>query len=158
MRTVVAMLGSIAVACGTDHGKSYQDDPTDPELPARGETALRSWLAAGYYKSWKCEPAPRAGRTPSPHGIARVCNNHALATSSVGELPVGVAAVKEILDPDNSIHGYAVSRKIAAGVSGSSWYWFEATADTVYADGENEATCVGCHSGAARELVFTFVP
>jgi len=140
----------------SDPGPGTVGDPTDdPQLPPRGSVDVTAWIAAGHYQDWACEAEPHAGRSPSPHGRNRICSNDALVGSTGdGAYPVGAAAVKEIYDGDR-IALHAVYRKVADGTSGDTWYWFEGTADDVIANGEGDDTCVGCHSHAPRDFVFT---
>lgn len=148
----------VATACTADPGpETAGDDPSDPELPARGTADMPTWLAAGYYRAWHCEPAAHDARAPSPHGRNRICNNAALhAATGTGAFPAGAASVKEIFDGD--VMAYAVTRKLADGAGGDAWYWYEANADRVYANGRGTPGCTGCHGGAARDYVFTVVP
>lgn len=143
--------------CADDGAGSFGDDLMDRQLPPRGTEDIRMWLAAGYYQAWRCEPAPHPARAPSPHGASRICNNDALAAGGAGGFPVGAAAVKEIFD-GGGVVGYAVSRRLTAGDGGDRWYWYEGTADKVYANGEGVDKCTGCHEQAERDYVFTVVP
>jgi hypothetical protein len=155
MRSILVI--AIAFTGCTDDGpESFGDDLTDPQLPARGISDARAWLAAGHYQAWRCEPAPHPGRSPSPHGRNRICNNDALRAGT-GDFPVGAAAVKEIYDGDRIVT-YAIARKLTAGAGGDGWYWYEANPDKVYANSEGAENCTGCHSGAPRDFVFTVVP
>jgi hypothetical protein len=143
------------VAC-SDPGPATLGDPLDdPQVPPRGSADITTWIAEGYHLGWACEPAPHAGRSPSPHGRNRICSNDALlASTGDGPYPVGAAAVKEIYDGERiSLH--AVYRKVVDGTGGDTWYWFEGSADEVIANGEGDGTCTGCHSGAPRDFVFT---
>lgn len=142
--------------CTDDGASSFGDDLGDPQLPARGTVDLPQWLAAGYYRTWRCEPQPHPGRPPSPHGTTRICNNDALHAAAAG-FPAGAAAVKEIFGGDRIV-SYAVSRKLTAGDGGDRWYWYEGNADKVYGNGPGVTGCTGCHDRAARDFVFTVVP
>lgn len=136
----------------------YNDAVTDPQLPARGPDAMATWLAGGYYKSWRCEPAGHPARNPSPHPRNRICSNDALHGSSDGAFSVGAASVKELLDSADRITGYAVIRKTADSDGGKGWYWYEASGSDVAVAEHNADSCVGCHSHAPRDFVFTIVP
>lgn len=155
---LVTLCTSIVAGCAADRdgGPSFGDSLVDPQLPARGSADLPQWLAGGYYLSWRCEPARHSGRSPSPHGMNRVCNNDALAGATTGAFPVGAAAVKEVYDGDR-ITGYAVSRKVAA-TGNDAWYWYERVSDNLYANDQGVAGCTGCHVQATRDFVFTIVP
>lgn len=145
----------ILLGC-SDPGPASTGDPVDdPQVPPRGSVDITTWIAERYYESWDCEAAPHAPRSPSPHGSNRICLNDALVgATGDGPYPVGAAAIKELYDGDQ-IALYAVYRKVTDGEGGNTWYWFEGTADDVIANGEGDSTCVGCHSGAARDFVFT---
>ena len=148
----------LAIAACTDSGPaSFGDDLTHPQLPARGTADAPAWLAASYYHAWRCEATQHPGRSPSPHGKTRICNNDALHAAVAGDFPAGAASVKEIYDGD-AIVTYAVARKLTEGAGGDSWYWYEGNPDKVYANGEGADNCTGCHTGAPRDFVFTIVP
>ena len=86
----------------------------------------------------------------------RICSNAALSASADGTYPVGAASVKELVS-NGRITGFAVGIKLAAGDAASSWYWYEAVGDTIYADGVNPGICVNCHSDTTHNYVFTHV-
>ena len=154
--------------------------PTGAQTPPTNGAAVRTWLAAGSYKSWHCEQAPHASRSPSPHQMNRICSND-LASSYVpadggsGERPEGTAAVKELYDTTGTtIRGYAVYLKAAAtSEGGANWYWYESdptvpasTRDSmnVLADGFGgsgggpKGICVGCHTAAGSDVAHTPTP
>lgn len=154
----LAAIGALAMAgCADVDMASYGDSLTDPQLPPRGNDDLLAWIDAGYYKAWRCEPAPHPQRSPSPHGVNRICNNELLTAAGDGPFPVGAAAVKEIFARER-IAAYAVARKLTAGDGGDRWYWFEGSEDSVGASGQGLGGCTGCHELAARDFVFTVVP
>jgi len=143
----------------------------DAQTPPTGdETAMSAWLAEGDYNAWACESAPHAARSPSPHGINRICSNDALSTHGKGEYPVGAAGVKELYDAaGKKIVGHAVYLKVTKG-KGEAWYWFEKTdANGLIANGLGDSgtpktVCVGCHAGtgsdadhAGHDFVYTQV-
>lgn len=144
-------------------------DTSDPQLPPETAEAVDAWIAEGHYLNWTCEPSPHEPRDPSPHGRNRICSNDVLASGASAPWAVGSASVKEILDAQDAIAGYAVYRKLSEGAAptdGSNWYWYEITdADGVVADGRGGTgapltICVGCHSHAgddnnAMDFVFT---
>ena len=146
----------VLVACATDPGPP--DDPGSTQIPPRGADAL-PWLARGDYLRWRCEPAPHAPRSPSPHGTTRTCVNDALAGAPAGAdpYPVGAATVKEAYD-GTAIIAYAIARKLSEGAGGGTWYWFESARGQVAASGAGLPGCTGCHAQAARDLVFTAPP
>ena len=120
---------------------------------------LPQWIAAGYYHEWNCKTQQQPGRTPSPHGPSRVCNNDALhaAATGAGRFPVGAASVKEIFS-GGGVASYAVSRKLTAGDGGDHWYWYEGNPDKVYANAQGARNCTSCHGQATHDFVFTVVP
>jgi len=147
------------VGCSDRVGQaSYGDDLDDPQIPARGARDMGEWLARGFYRVWTCEPTGHEARPPSPHGRDRICNNDALHGSTTGSYPAGSASVKEFLDGQGGVVGYAVYRKVDESSGGDGWYWYEAFGSSVStANGDVEA-CTRCHSRAPREYVFTQVP
>jgi hypothetical protein len=140
-----------------------------------GGAAVEAWIAGGAYKSWHCEAMPHAARSPSPHGINRICSNDtASAFSGTGERPEGTAAVKEIYDDKGtSIVGYAVYLKTQATTAqGANWYWYErvplsspaphdamgVVADGLGTSGPPKDICVGCHAAAGSDAAHTPSP
>src|SRR4051794_34909359 len=84
----------------------------DEQTPPMGAELVEAWLEQGAYKTWRCEPAVHASRSPSPHGFNRICSNELIANMATGtsSWPRGAAAVKELyasLDGTQPI-GYAV--------------------------------------------------
>ncbi len=166
---LAALLAGTFVGCGSDDDSSNPPPGGDAQNPPMGRAAVEAWLSANHYKSWRCESAPHAARSPSPHGINRICSNNLLSQHGAGEYPVGSAAVKELLDASNNIIGYAVYRHTRAGTTGDTWYWYEripASTPTsqvphdgngIVADGmgggtgPEETICVGCHQGAGSD-------
>jgi hypothetical protein len=145
-----------------DSGSTVQNDQTPP----MGHTALEAWLATGVYKSWHCEAAPHAARSPSIHVFDRVCSNDAIASNASGTSawPEGAASVKELYDPSDTktVKGYAVALKTQADSgNGANWYWYEREiTGTVLADGLGStatpmADCVSCHSAAGSDAAHT---
>jgi hypothetical protein len=130
-----------------------------PDLPATGSDAdVRAWLARNDFKAgtWKCEAAPHSARSPSPHGMNRICSNATLSAHGAGEFPVGAAAVKELYDDSGAtLIGHAVYRKLKAG-AGESFYWWEDSNGATVANGTGDQgaakmVCVGCHAGAGSD-------
>lgn len=151
------------------------------QVPPQGRVAVEAWIATGAYRSWHCEMPQHPARSPSPHGINRICTNDALsAHTGAGEYPVGSAAVKELYDAaGTNVIGYAVYSHVSAGTTGANWYWYERVpadsaaphdANGVVADGLGSSgpamtICVGCHSAAGidamhsgHDFVYTRVP
>lgn len=158
-RTMSLLALSATLGCG-----SMQDEAQTP--PVTGRADIENWLTAASYKSWHCEPAPHAARSPSPHGINRICSNTVLSGAGSGEYPVGAAGVKELYDTGGTkIVGYAVYLHTKAGTTGDTWYWYERVptdsaaphdANGVVADGNGGSgtaltICVGCHSATGSD-------
>ncbi len=93
-------------------------DPT--QTPPSGAAELATWLAAGHYLAWHCEAAGHPARGASAHGRNRICNNAALHAATGDRFPTGAASVKELLDGNDAIVGYAVARKDADGTDGGN--------------------------------------
>ncbi len=157
----ILFLSSAALGCGSD-----STDDTSELPPTSGRVDIEAWLADGAYQSWECEAEAHPARSPSPHGINRICSNAALSGHGDGEFPVGAAAVKELYDDaGDTIIGYAVSRHVEAGTTGASWYWYERVPldhpaphddNGVVADGNGDsgpelAICAACHMGAGSD-------
>ncbi len=143
--------------------KDASATPGDIDTPPTGSDAdISAWIAKGDYMkgSWKCEAAPHAGRSPSPHGQNRICSNGKLSAHGAGEFPIGSAQVKEIYEA-GKITGYATQAKVATG-GGEAWYWYEKVGGSVVANGTGVSLCTGCHSRAGtstsgHDFVFTQV-
>ena len=167
------LLGACAAAlltvagCGGNPSPGLGDDQTPPTA---GHDAIEAWLTAGSYKSWHCEAAPHAPRSPSPHvNMNKICANDLLSAGpATGEYPVGAAAVKELYDAaGTTINGYAVYLHNKAGTTSNTFYWYERVpADSkaphdattnVVADGFGggmaapETICVSCHKAAGSD-------
>jgi hypothetical protein len=164
------LLGIALAACGTSDGGS--SDAQTP--PTSGRSDIESWLSDASYKTWSCEPAVHAARSPSPHGFNRICSNTLIsgAVTASGEWPKGAAAVKEIYASltDTVPVGYAVYVKTeATSAAGANWYWYErvpATSEAPHdangtvADGKGgsgaaKTICVGCHAAAGSDAAHT---
>lgn len=164
---------SFVAACGGD------DDPIDPvdQAPPTGRTAIDSWLTAGSYKAWTCEPGVHASRDPSPHGFNRICSNDVISGAATGttEWPQGAAAVKELYASMTATTpiGFAVYLKTAAtSAGGANWYWYEhvpadsavphdangTVADGAGGSGTAMTICVGCHVAAGTDAAHTPSP
>lgn len=132
--------------------------PPGWQTPPMGGARIEPWLAQGLYKQWHCEGAPHPPRPPSPHGTDRICSNDlASAAAGGGEYPVGAASVKELYDGGGRVFGYSVSRRISVGAGGQHWYWYERIGQGGVNEGTGIGVCTGCHSGAAKDFVFTQV-
>jgi hypothetical protein len=159
----------LAAACSSDSGGSDAQTP-----PTSGRTDVEQWLKDASYKTWTCEPAIHASRSPSPHGFNKICSNDVIASAATGTTawPKGAAAVKELYASmtDTTPTGYAVYLKTDAdSAAGANWYWYErvpadstAPHDTngVVADGKGGAgtpksICVGCHAAAGMDVTHT---
>jgi hypothetical protein len=133
---------------------------------------VETWLQAGTYKSWHCESAPHAARSPSPHGMNRICSNDlANGFAGTGERPQGTAAVKELYDDAGmNVVGYAVYLKTQpTSAGGSNWYWYErvplssaaphdgqgVVADGMGSSGTPMSICVACHAAAGSDMAHT---
>ena len=168
-------------ACGDDD--MTQEENTDPsgqgdgdgdQTPPMGAAEVESWLKAGSYKSWHCEPTVHESRSPSPHGFNRICSNDLVADNVDGKdaWPSGAAAVKELyasIDGKAPV-GYAVYLKTEAdSAGGANWYWYErvpldsaaphdengVVADGMGDGGPEKAICVGCHVAAGADAAHT---
>jgi hypothetical protein len=150
-----------------DNGDDDDDDGNAAQLPPRGRADVEAWIAEGFYLDWACEPEPHAARSPSPHGVNRICSNDALSAHGDGEYPVDAASVKELYADDmTTIVGYAVATHVAAGKGGADWYWYErvpadsaaphdengVVADALGTDGPALSICVACHSAAGSDM------
>jgi hypothetical protein len=158
-------------ACGSSSGGAGGSGSTgDAQTPAHGAANVPAWLAKGDYKSWSCETAVHAARSPSPHGFNRICSNTAISSNAAGTgaWPVGAAAVKELYATmtDTTPGGYAVYHKTADDTSagGTVWYWYEQPVGTsVFADGLGDSgnpqtVCVACHSLSGSDTAHTPSP
>lgn len=169
-------VGIAAVSLSFVMGCSSSDNAA-ADTPPMGATAVESWLAAGSYKHWTCEPQSHDARSPSPHGFNRICSNSLISAKATGTdaWPEGAAAVKELLADGTSTTpvGYAVYLKTKAdSAGGANWYWYERVpldsgaphdANGVVADGMGSSgtamsICVGCHGAAGSDTAHTPSP
>jgi hypothetical protein len=146
------------VACSDPGAASFGDDLDDPQVPPRGYVDIETWIEAGHYQTWNCEPDRHPPIAGSGHSANRICSNDALVAAANGDgaFPVGAASVKEVFSGDEIVN-YAVYRKMTETTGGASWYWFEGIGDDVVANDIDDDTCTGCHGGAPRDFVFTIV-
>ena len=151
------------------------------QTPPMGAAAVEAWLATGAYKSWHCEAAVHASRSPSVHNFNRICSNDAINENATGtgDWPKGAAAVKELYQTatDTVPVGYAVYLKTQAdSAGGDNWYWYERVplsglqsaaphdmTTGVVADGMGDAgtansICVACHSASGSDMAHTPSP
>ena len=164
--------------------------PTAADLraPPVGGAAVEAWLLEGAYKTWHCESAIHGPRSPSVHGLARICVNDVVAETPAETTawPRDAAAVAELyrLATDRAPIGYAVSLKTQDDdASGAGWYFYARVAEDdaklphhpdglvvdSAGDGVANGLCVNCHATAGsdpehtpsvlgRDLVFTPAP
>ena len=146
---------------GASDSASTAADLGDEQTPPRGQSRIEPWIAQGFYRNWKCEPASHPARPPGAHGPNRVCSNDLLSAAGPVEFPVGSSSVKEIYSEQNVV-GYAISRHTSPGTSGNTWYWYERVGTGGATDAQGAGVCTGCHSlaGPARsghDFVYTQV-
>ena len=169
------LICALAACSSNDTNGSSASDAQTP--PTSGRVDIEKWLGDASYKTWTCEPAVHAARSPSPHGFNRICSNDLIAgaATGTGAWPKGAAAVKEIYTSltDTTPAGYAVYLKTdAASAGGANWYWYERVpasstaphdANGVVADGKGGggpamSICVGCHAAAGTDAPHTPSP
>ena len=160
-----ALFAAALLACGGHSAPAGPDAPpgVDPDVPPTDFDMLTDWLAAGYYKSRPCEPAPHPQEFPSNHGDNRTCNNpilHAVASGD-GAFPIDAASVKELYDAndDVTIIGMAVSLKTGSN-GADGWFWYQKGGSPVKMEsgyGEPVNDCIGCHQCAPRDFVFAII-
>jgi hypothetical protein len=148
---------SVASSCGGPVS-NIDAGVFDSELPlVTSDAEITAWINKGFYKSWKCETASHAARSPSPHGNNRICSNAKLSGHTTGEYPIGAVAAKELTDASGTVNGYALAVKKKAG-AGEAWYWYEIMGTMVVASGYGDTgsaktVCVGCHMGAGSDAM-----
>lgn len=152
------LLGAGGAGCGSEPGPGAVSDlgassvvTGDDQTPPMGQTALEAWLATAVYKAWACESGPMPPRPNGAHNRTRVCSNRLVNTNTGGEYAVGGASVKELFSSSDQLIGYAVSRHIKAGSTADTWYWYERSGSSLYADGVGVGLCSGCHSAAGSD-------
>jgi hypothetical protein len=168
--TSLGLLASLLLACeGGDTGKDTPANPAPlpnagtPQLPPMGQAALEAWLAAGHYKTWRCEEGIFPRRLNGAHGRHRICSNDLVLQEANPAFPVGAASVKELFDATDRPNGFAVGVKIAPGLGADTWYWYERIGKLAnlspVADGIGVKACgPDCHAAAPRDNVFLRAP
>ena len=162
----VALGSCVLLACGNEEPESAAGAMSaDAQTPPTQAAALESWLQAGEYRSWQCEPEVHASRSPSPHGFNRICSNDVVSAHAGGtdDWPIGAAGVKELYASADarSPMGYSVYLKTRGDSGGGAgWYWYERIGSQVVADGLGDSgpaksVCVGCHAAAGADGAHT---
>jgi hypothetical protein len=182
----LSMIGAVGLAACSGNGSgstaaggssTTAGSGGDAQTPPQGAANVQAWLATGQYKSWKCETAVHASRSPSPHGFNRICSNGLIESTPAATAvwPKGAAAVKELYNAatDTTPVGYAVYLKTAAAsAAGAAWYWYEQVpadsmaphdskgivADGLGGSGPPDTICVGCHVAAGMDAAHTPSP
>lgn len=131
---------------GDGDGDGDSGTPDCEEVPSeRG--ALEAWLEQETYTAFAAESGPH--ESDGPHfGAVRTFVNSCMAASldaGNAEHPLGSASIKELFGTGDAVQGYSVMVKVAPGTS-EGWYWYEGFNGTVYGDGVDDGTCIGCHS------------
>jgi hypothetical protein len=167
--SVAACSSSSNAPSGSTGDAGSSADGGNAQTPPVGGSAVAAWLASGAYKSWHCETAVHAARSPSPHNIDRVCSNDVIANNATGSgaWPIGAAAVKELYAnaTDTVPGGYAVYLKSKAdSAGGANWYYYGALAaggapvDGMGNDANVMTQCTGCHLAAGSDMAHTPSP
>ncbi len=125
----------------------------DSQIPPTDKDQLFAWLSGGKYKHWASESEPHQSAGPHPVSVIAYLNkalNSSLAANTEAH-PQDAAAVKELLDENGDINGWAVSVKTDVDSNaGQGWFWYEilgATSDSsVVANGNGVPLCFGCHT------------
>ena len=123
------------------------------ETPPTDKDMLFQWLSDRSYKDWASESAPHQSAGPHPVSVIAYLNrvlNESLAANADTH-PKGSAAVKELLDANGDLNGWAVSLKTDDDSNGGQgWFWYEIlgnTADSnVVASDNGVPLCFGCHT------------
>ena len=159
-------------AAGTDAGAA----PSTAEFPPEGAAAVEAWLQTGSYKTWTCESAIHAARSPSPHRFNRICSNTLIAGNAAGSAswPKGAGRREGAL---RSRHRHDADRirglrqrarptarraRTGTGTSGSRWTATaphdSATAWSPTASGAADPRCrsaSGCHGAVGSDAAHT---
>jgi hypothetical protein len=168
--------GSDASASARDSAALVRDDAgrlvADEQTPPQTRAELIAWLAAGGYRAWDCQRAPRTppAAPRSGHTRTRVCMNRRwIQTLASEEFPVGAAAVKELFDASDNLVGRSVMVKVRGENIGAAWYWYQrangatvpaghtppeadgTVADGLGSSGNAQTLCATCHSLAGTD-------
>jgi hypothetical protein len=172
--TALFLVGALGLPLGCSSTSSAPGEALpagDAQTPPTGGAAVEAWLHGGAYEGWHCEAQKHGPRSPSIHGLGRICVNDALAGAAAASQPwpVGAAAVEELfhLATDASPDGYAVYVKTGPDAEDDGgWYWYARVPTNttrvahdsrgIVADGfGNEPSarsgCVACHAAAGSD-------
>lgn len=154
--------GGGTVPSPADAAPPPASDAGGAQVPPMGQAAIEPWLAAGIYKTWRCETSIYPMRLNGAHNRHRICSNDLIYAAGPA-LPVGATSVKELYDAMDRPFGYAVGIKIAPGEGDSTWYWYERIGRLAIlqpvADGVGVRECgPNCHRAAPRDNVFLRAP
>jgi hypothetical protein len=113
------------------------------------------------------DPALGAGHHGNDSTVTRYIYFEDNVAPANGKYPVGALIVKESKNPDLSIHEFTALAKRGNDFnpSGGDWEWFILNSDgTIPLDNNNDqlrganlmgGACVGCHTGASTDFVFS---
>lgn len=141
-----------------DSGSTSGGDPQP--LPPTNGAELVPWLQAGEYLDWQAESGVHPSTGPHFGGVRTFVNDVLYASLEAGATshPAGSAAIKELYGAGDAVLGWSVEIKLQDdSAGGDGWYWYEGYQDSVYADGNGEGICTGCHGGG-NDYVLTPFP
>ena len=153
---IVAAAAALLMACGDSEGDTSSGSgaggPVDTDCPdPTGAMDLEAFFSAGSYQSWNSESAIHESTGPHFGQVLAYVND--VLFDSVQAVntthPRCSAAVKELYGMDGmSVMGYTYWLKIDDdAAAGANIYWYERFNTNTFADGLDDGTCTGCHSG-----------
>jgi len=124
------------------------------EPPPTNAAELLTWLEAGMYLDWPAESAVHGSSGPHFGDVRTYVNDALLDSLEAGNAthPMGAATVKELYGDAAMPQGWSVNVKVADGMGGDTWYFYEYYNGTTYGDGVGDGTCTGCHGAGSIDF------
>lgn len=144
-------LGGCGSDSGADPGAGAVPVGDDGKTIAATRDGITAFITTGDYLAWVKEPAIRDAIRAHGGRARSFFNSKYLQArrTSTYPMPLGAMAIKELYT-GTTLYGYTIGVKTRAGEGAQTWTWYETNGlpDVDYF-GVGNATCEGCHGGAA---------
>lgn len=143
--------GDADPAIDADEGAPDVPQATSNETVPVEPGALLAYLQRGDYRGFTRESASHVSTGPHGRLVRTYLNASLLDTLERGALhAAGAASVKEFVDANDAVTGWAVEVKLQADSDGGrGWYWYEIfnpSRPSSALEGVGISACTSCHS------------